>query len=253
MAKGIKKFTRRILKSRPASVITGFLVYLYTLLVGCTTRWQKDALKDFYKIWDKEGSIIIVIWHGRATMIPFFWNKKHPLNALVSMHNDGMLMARLLKHYGLGIIGGSSTANARQAAVSLMKTIKNEGETIAIIPDGPIGPSMKMNMSPLYFAQKSGKPVIGITYSVRRAKIFTKSWDDMMFPFPFNRGIISFTKPCYVPKDASPEQLEELRLRLEREMHDINTAADRAMGRTPVMPGTLIKQKRHKPAINGEK
>lgn len=247
MAKGIKKFTRRILKSRPASVITGFLVYLYTLLVGCTTRWQKDALKDFYKTWDKEGSIIIVIWHGRATMIPFFWNKKHPLNALVSMHNDGMLMARLLKHYGLGIIGGSSTANARQAAVSLMKTIKNEGETIAIIPDGPIGPSMKMNMSPLYFAQKSGKPVIGITYSVRRAKIFTKSWDDMMLPFPFNRGVVKTTRPFFIPADATPNQLEAIRQTIEQEMVNLTINADRSLNRTPVTPGTKIKTKKNKP------
>lgn len=252
MAKNIKKITRQILKSRLASAITGFLIYLYTLLVGYTTRWQKNALKDFYKIWDKEGSIIIIIWHGRATMIPFFWNKKHPLNALVSKHNDGMLMARLLKHYGLGIIGGSTTANARQAAVSLMKTIKNDNKTIAIIPDGPIGPSMKMNLSPLYFAQKSGKPIIGVTYSVERAKIITQSWDDMMFPYPFNRGTIGFTKPYYIPEDASPQQLEEIRLQLEQEMCSINIAADKAMGRTPVMPGTRIKQKKRKPAANGE-
>ena len=246
MAKGIKKFTRRILKSRPASVITGFLVYLYTLLVGCTTRWQKDALKDFYKTWDKEGSIIIVIWHGRATMAPSFWNKRRPLNALVSLHNDGKLMARLLEHYGLGTIGGSSTNNAKSAAVALMKSLKND-QSICIIPDGPIGPSMHMNMSPLYFAQKSGKPIIGLTYSCKHAKIFTKSWDDMMLPFPFNRGVVKTTRPFFIPADASPNQLEAIRQTIEQEMVNLTINADRSLNRTPVTPGTKIKTKKNKP------
>lgn len=252
MAKGIKRITRKLLKSKIASAVMGYLIYLYTKLVGLTTIWQKEGLKDFYQVWNKEKSIIIIIWHGRATMIPYFWNKKHPLNALVSMHNDGLLMARLLRHYGLGIIGGSSTSNASQAAVGLMNKLKKEDETIAIIPDGPIGPSMSMNMSPLYFAQKSGKPIIGVTYSTKRAKIFHKSWDEMMFPFPFNQGVLRFTKPHYIEPNLSKEELEAKRKEIEQEMRDLSISADKELGREPILPGTRvkkIKQDRTKPCL----
>ena len=244
MAKGMKRVTRKLLKSKIASAIMGYIVYLYTKLVGLTTIWKKDSLQEFYKVWEKEKSIIIIIWHGRATMIPYFWNKKRPLNALVSMHNDGMLMARLLKHYGLGIIGGSTTSNAAKAAVGLMKKIKHDNETIAIIPDGPIGPSMSMNMSPLYFAQKSGKPIIGITYSTKRAKIFHKSWDEMMFPYPFNRGVINFTQPFYIKEDLTAEELEAERQKIEAAMQELSIEADKSLGRTPILPGTRVKKKK---------
>lgn len=245
MAKGIKKITRKLLKSHFASKIMGYLVYFYTLLVGYTTRWKKYKIKEFYELWDKEESIIIIIWHGRATMIPFFWNKKHPLNALVSVHNDGMLMAHLLQNYGLKIIGGSTTFQAQKAAIELLSTIKEKNETIAIIPDGPIGPSMKMNLSPLYFAQKSGKPIVGITYSTKRAHIFKKSWDDMMFPYPFNKGILNFTKPFYIPKDATEKELEKYRQEIETALRTISINADVELGRAPVLPGSKIKKKKN--------
>lgn len=243
MAKGIKKITRKLLKSDIFSTIIGYVVYLYTLFVGFTTRWKKYHFKEFEELWDKEESIIIIIWHGRATMIPFFWNKKHPLNALVSVHNDGKFMARLLKHYGLKIIGGSSTFQAQKAALELLDTIKNKNETIAIIPDGPIGPSMHMNKSPLFFAQKSGKPIIGITYSVKRAHIFKKSWDNMMFPFPFNKGILNFTKPFYIPKNATEQQIEKYRQEIETALRTISINADVELGRAPVLPGIKTKKK----------
>lgn len=246
MAKGIKKITRRILKSDTASELTSRLLYWYTRLVRYTTFWNYDDLQDFYKTWEYNKSIILICWHGRATMAPSFWNKRRPLNALVSLHNDGKLMARLLEHYGLGTIGGSSTNNAKAAAVALMKSLKND-QSICIIPDGPIGPSMHMNMSPLYFAQKSGKPIIGLTYSCKRAKIFTKSWDDMMLPFPFNRGIVKTTRPFFIPADATPNQLEAIRQTIEQEMVNLTINADRSLNRTPVTPGTKIKTKKNKP------
>ena len=244
MAKGIKRITRKLLKSDTCSELMSFLLYFYTKFVYYTTLWNKDELSRLYQVWTENDSIILISWHGRATMIPYFWNKKRPLNALVSMHNDGMLMARLLKHYGLGIIGGSTTSNAAKAAVGLMKKIKHDNETIAIIPDGPIGPSMSMNMSPLYFAQKSGKPIIGITYSTKRAKIFHKSWDEMMFPYPFNRGVINFTQPFYIKEDLTAEELEAERQKIEAAMQELSIEADKSLGRTPILPGTRVKKKK---------
>lgn len=243
MAKGLKKITRRILKSELATSVLSYVLYLYTKLVGLTTRWKKNNLDELYKTWDENQSIILVIWHGRATMIPYFWNKKHPLNALVSLHNDGQLMARLLKHYGVGVIGGSTTANSRGAAVNLMKSLKNN-TAICIIPDGPIGPSMKMTISPLYFAQKTGKPIIGAVYSVNKAKIFNKSWDEMMFPYPFGKGIVSTTKAYYIPQDAGEDDLENYRRQIEKEMIDISINADKSLHRQPVLPGTKVKTKK---------
>lgn len=250
MAKGIKRITRKLLKSNTCSELMSFLLYLYTKFVYYTTLWNKDELSRLYQVWTENDSIILISWHGRATMAPCFWDHQRPMNALVSLHNDGKLMARLLEHFGLGIIGGSTNSNAKAAAVSLMKALKNH-QSICIIPDGPIGPGMHMNMSPLYFAQKSGKPIIGITYSCKRAKIFSKSWDEMMLPFPFNRGIVKTTRPFFIPKDADDAALEALRLEIEQEMVSISMDADISLNRTPVRQGTRIKTKKNHPVQEG--
>ena len=250
MAKGIKKITRKLLKSSTCSELMSFLLYLYTKFVYYTTLWNKRELSRLYHVWQENDSIILISWHGRATMAPCFWDQKRPMNALVSLHNDGKLMARLLEHFGLGIIGGSSNSNAKSAAVSLMKALKNR-QSICIIPDGPIGPAMHMNMSPLYFAQKSGKPIIGITYSCKHAKIFTNSWDEMMLPFPFNHGIVKTTRPFFIPKDADDNTLETLRQEIEQEMVSISMAADTSLNRVPVCQGTRIKTKKNHPVQEG--
>lgn len=244
MAKRLKKITRKILKSPLAVSIISEILYWYSKLVGCTTSWSKHNITEFNQDWNNNKAIILIIWHGRAAMIPYFWNSKHPMNALVSLHNDGKFMGEFLRRYGVGIIGGSTTVNSRSAAVNLMKTLKKE-ESICIIPDGPIGPSMKMTMSPLYFAQKSGKPIIGIAYSVKHAKIFDKSWDDMMFPYPFGKGVLAATKPYFIPENATDEELEAYRLQIENDMNTININADIELGRQPTLPGKQFKNRRN--------
>lgn len=67
-------------------------------------------------------------------MLPYFWNRKKPLNALVSLHRDGRMIAGLLEKFGLGTIGGSSNENASGAAVKLMHSLKDD-TAICIIPD----------------------------------------------------------------------------------------------------------------------
>lgn len=245
-----KKLLHKIVKSAFGSSVISFLIYWYARFVGFTNKWKVYGREECFKTWDKEGAIILIGWHGRAIMLPYFWNRYRKINALVSLHQDGLLIAGLLKKFGLGIIGGSSNGNAKGAAMSLMRSLQKD-ESIAIIPDGPIGPSMELNMSPIYFAQKSGKPIFGMTYSVKNSKIITKSWDDMMLPLPFSKGVCHLTKPFYIPRHATPEELEKYRKEVEDALNAINYQADEAVGITPIKPSRKIKKKRHPKSDSG--
>lgn len=243
MTKAVKKFTRKLLKSEKATDIISWIINSYLKFVGHTTHWNIEGLESMNKTWDKEGSMIILSWHGRAGLIPYFWNKRHPLHALVSEHKDGQLMGKIIKRYGLGLIDGSTTSNASRAAVKLMKTLQN-GESICLTPDGPIGPSMHMNLSPLIFAQKSGKPIVGMTYSIKHSFILRKSWDEMMFPLPFSKGSLVVTKPFFIPENSSIEDLERYRQEIENEFVSASIQADKNVGRSPILPGTKVKKKK---------
>ena len=177
-------------------------------------------------------------------LYPYFWNKERPLNALVSLHQDGRLIAGFLEKCGLGTIGGSSNGNAVGSARTLLESLRKD-TAICIIPDGPKGPSMKLSKSPVYFAQKCGKPIFGITCSIKGSPIIHQAWDQMMFPIPFSEGICEVVGPYYVPVEADDKQIEAIRHQIETELNQVCFAADKAMGIEKVTPGTSAKKKKY--------
>lgn len=241
----IKPYLKKIYQSNFVISIISFLIYAYSQFVYKTTKWQIINREKIINLWENGQTFILVGWHGRALMYSAFRDYRFPLNALVSLHKDGRIIAGVLERYGLGTIGGSSNKNAKAAALNLMNSLK-ENTAVCIIPDGPRGPRMHMTESPIYYAHKTGIPIIGITYSVKKCKIAEKSWDKMMIPYPFNEGICHFSEPIYIPKNASEADLEKYRLQIEEMLNKQSIDADTAMGITPVLPGDECKKKRDK-------
>lgn len=237
-------FLKRFIDSPTGEKIVGNLAYYYLKFVGLTTRWQSvTGVKETYEMLEKYGSMIVVGWHGRTLIMPYFWNKKRPLNALVSPHRDGQIIVHILAKFGIGNIKGSSDRNSKEAAIELMRNLQ-QGNSIAIIPDGPRGPSMKLTMSPLFYARKSGKPIIGITYSIAGSKIVTRSWDKMLVPLPFHKGMYAITEPVFIPQDTTDEGLEKYRQQIEKTLNDLTWKLDKAMGLPFIAQGSEAKKSR---------
>ena len=73
------------------------------------------------------------------------------------------------------------------------KNFSSNSDTTACIKgiidiNGPKGPNMKLSPSALFYAQKTGLPIVGLTYSIKNAKLITRSWDSMLVPAPFSNG-----------------------------------------------------------------
>ena len=241
----IKPYIKKLYQTDFVRNIISTLLYLYTRLVYKTSKWQVINREKLIDIWENGQTFILVGWHGRALMYSAFRDYRFPLNALVSLHKDGRIIASLLQKYGLGTIGGSSNKNAKGAALGLMNSLK-DNTSICIIPDGPRGPRMHMTESPIYYAHKAGVPIIGITYSVKKGKIMEKSWDKMMIPYPFNEGICRFSDPIYIPQNATKADLEKYRQKVENMLNQQSIETDIALGRTPILPGSEIKTKNDK-------
>lgn len=246
-SKLLKNTFKKITKSPLFLSMVSAVLYVYSKFVWKTTKWQIHGLEKMLETWEKDQSIILVGWHGRATMmpqlIPFAQGK--PMDALVSLHNDGQMIAGYLKKFGIKIIGGSSNNNAKGAAISLMRSLQ-KGRSITIIPDGPRGPRMKMSMSPLYYAQKTGKAIFTMTYSTNRAKIIEKAWDKMMVPLPFARGVYYISEPIYIPAQATDTEMESFRQELEKILNCYTWKADQQTGQPQILPQQQAKPKRYK-------
>lgn len=237
-------FLKDFINSPIGEKIIGNLAYYYLKFVGLTTRWQSvTGVKETYETLDKYGSMIVIGWHGRTLIMPYFWNKTRPLNALVSPHRDGRIIVHILAKFGIGNINGSSDRNSKEAAIELMRNLQ-QGNSIAIIPDGPRGPSMKLTLSPLFYARKSGKPIMGITYSIAGSKIITQSWDNMLIPLPFHKGMYAITEPVFIPENTTDEELEIYRQKIEQTLNELTWKLDKEMGLPFIAQGKEAKKSR---------
>ena len=106
-----------------------------------------------------------------------------------------------------------------------------EGWSIGIATDGPRGPARVASTVPLVWARSSGKRVFVVSFSARRVITFP-TWDKMWLPAPFTRGVFMCREwPETVPRKASDEETETLRLNLEAALDAVTDAADAAAGR----------------------
>lgn len=235
LKKRIKQGLRWVGRTSLFSYTISLLGFIYTWLVGRTGKFEVHGSKEFDKLVTDNDGGIFVAWHGRALMLPYFWKNIRQMKALVSPHADGRIISRLLKFYHILTINGSTDKRANGAALDIMKEL-NQGTVIALISDGPRGPRMRLNKSAIYFAQKTGKPIMGFTYSSEDAKILRRSWDAMLIPRCFKKGVVYGTKPLFVPKDATEEEIEQLRLKFETELNELTFKADELCGIEKILP-----------------
>ncbi len=244
LKKKFKHLVKGIGRTAPVLYVIGTLAYVYSWLVGKTSRFDLHGQQEFEDMIAKYNGGIFVAWHGRALMLPFFWRNTRQMKALVSPHADGRIIARLLKNYHILSIDGSSDRQATSAALDIITEL-NKGTVVSLISDGPRGPRMRLNKSVIYFAQKTGKPIMGFTYSAEKAKVLKKSWDAMLLPKLGQKGVVYGTKPLFVPADADDDEKETLRFQFEEELNALTFLADEKCGIEKVLPEDARRKKKY--------
>src|SRR5262249_15868643 len=121
--------------------------------------------------------------------------------ALVSASKDGGIVARILEHYGVQPVRGSSSRRGAQALLELT-TWAEQGCDIAITPDGPRGPRYQVQDGAMSLAQLTGLPIVAVAVHVKW-KICLNSWDRFQIPLPFTRVDMEFSDPVRVPREAT--------------------------------------------------
>jgi lysophospholipid acyltransferase (LPLAT)-like uncharacterized protein len=221
----LREWVKRLL---PHEKRVAFCVNLFAVLVPTlyktwrTTSRNEEAVK---KAAEEYGGAILVTWHGRVfTAFATFAGRGY--HALVSRSNDGELLAGLLEKLGWGTIRGSSGRRAVAALKQANDIMKQPGSIIALTPDGPRGPSEVAKPGMIYFAQKTGKPVIAGGFAARPRLVF-RSWDMFQLPLPFARCRIVYGDPIFIAPD---EDLEAATKRVESSIKELVAQADRELG-----------------------
>lgn len=155
----------------------------------------------------KGKSNIYAFWHSHQFAIYGIPDKGN-VNVLISNSQDGEVVAGAVEKLGFKVVRGSSARKGCISSTMQLITRVKEGESAAIMVDGPRGPLHKVKKGAITIAKETGAPIIpSCWYSAEKTFVYLPSWDKMSTPV-FNCHIINlYGDPIYVNKDDDTKEV----------------------------------------------
>ncbi len=200
------------------------LGFVLIYIIGITCRKVFVNTDNEKSLLDRGVNPIYALWHGRLLFFPFLYRWQRKLYTVVSLSDDGEIIAMILRMFGVYVIRGSSYEGGTKAFRDMVRAVK-EKKSVFITVDGSRGPVFKVQGGVLHLARLGGVPVIPVTYGAERA-IVLKSWDRFIIPRPFTRVAVIYGEPLYIPRELKEDQHEIYRLLLEQRLNEMTTVAD---------------------------
>lgn len=117
---------------------------------------------------ERGQGVIIAFWHGRQLMMPLAYRGKEA-HVLISRHQDGEIIDRVVKRFGLRSVRGSTTRGGMVAIRQLIRLAK-AGRDLVVTPDGPRGPCEVVQPGIIYLAKITGFPIVPLAFACSKKK-----------------------------------------------------------------------------------
>ncbi len=227
---------KRLMRKPFVQAMGAWLLGLYLAFVYATTRWRMIGHEQLPGLLAQHATVIAGFWHERLPLMPVVWRRarrgnpaleRDPCHVLVSRHRDGVFIGRVVQRFEIGVVNASSSRGGAIGLRMLLRRLR-EGAMVVITPDGPRGPRRRAAPGIAQLAAASGLPVLP-TAAATTHHIRLKSWDRMMLPLPFGRGIIAIGTPILVPRNGAEAALPAIEAALTATVD----AADLALGIAP--------------------
>jgi lysophospholipid acyltransferase (LPLAT)-like uncharacterized protein len=197
----------RIIRLKVFQSSLAWLLGSYLKIALRTTRWDVHG-HNHLAPFAAGSAVIAAFWHERLALMPMLWMKAQVMQStkatsihmLVSRHRDGRLIGSILRRFGVQVVQGSSSRGAVTAMRRTMALLRN-GQQVAITPDGPRGPRRIAASGVAQIAALSGVPVLPCAAQISRRRVL-RSWDQMVLPLPFGRGVLVCEQPIHVPRQG---------------------------------------------------
>ncbi len=176
----------------------------YLRFVNATTRLRRAGFETVLP--DDGGPIIYAFWHAELAMMP--WMQLRPPTACaVSRSRDGEITARLFALLRVLPVRGSSSRGGAGAARALVAAI-GAGNDVGFTLDGPRGPAGVVQPGATWLARATGRPLVPVRFDCTRQRRL-RTWDRMLLPLPFGRGVFVYGDHLWVPSDADNSMLRQ--------------------------------------------
>jgi lysophospholipid acyltransferase (LPLAT)-like uncharacterized protein len=203
----------------PARLIGGALA-LYIRLVAATCRVGDGRVT--------QDQVVLAFWHeyNLVAAIAAHRLRRHRYHVSFSTQPlRGQVMTALLAAMGAGSVPLPAEDDRRGAArlAREMGRLGREGASLAVSPDGPMGPYRRAKPGALIVARASGLPLQAWAASARPSVRLRSRWDRHVVPLPFCRLQVEEAEPIRV---AQREPLRPLLARLQAALDEVTARAD---------------------------
>lgn len=194
---------------------------LKLLRLSCTINGQNE---EFYHDL-KDENFILALWHGQMFPLLFYFG---PVGfyTFVSPHRDGSYIARVFTGMGHHSLR-TSLRDPRLSSLAEALKLARRGESLAITPDGPLGPRCRAKPGVINLSEHTELPILPAAGLARPAKHFS-SWDNFCLPLPFGELAVDFGEPiCFWKKNLS---MAEKQKQLEERMNRLTVSCTEKLG-----------------------
>jgi len=131
--------------------------------LGRSMRIETRGQEHVDRLYHEGKRVIIAFWHARQLMMPLTY-RGTLAHILISQHQDGEIIARIVERFGFRAVRGSSTRGGVEALRELIR-LGRSGVDLVVTPDGPNGPRQVAKMGVIQLARASRLPIIPLAFS----------------------------------------------------------------------------------------
>lgn len=219
----LRRLTRHpAFQAAAARLLGAYLAFVYR-----TTRWKLVGIEHVEAARAAHGNVVAAFWHENLPLMPALLQQAGQgtsAHVLVSRHRDGRFIGSVVERFGISMVYASSSRGGAVGLLSLLR-LTRRGEIVAITPDGPRGPRRRAAPGVGQLAATTGLPVLPCAGRVSRG-IALRSWDRMVVPLPFGRGVLAIAPAIVVGRDEARDSLPRISAGLDAACD----AADAAIG-----------------------
>ena len=158
MSKGLLQSIETWIKLSVVPPIGATIIRTLARSMHIETRGQ-EHVDGLYRAGQR---VIIAFWHARQLMMPLTY-RGTLAHILISQHQDGEIIARIVERFGFKAVRGSSTRGGVEALRELIR-LGRAGVDLVVTPDGPRGPAQIAKMGVIQLARASGLPIVPLAF-----------------------------------------------------------------------------------------
>lgn len=120
---------------------------------------------------------------------------------LIAPGRDGDWATEVVTSLGGRVVRGATERGGTKALAQLLRDLPENDGPLALVVDGPLGPTGVARGGAVVCAARTGRPLRPVGAAARRAPVLGRSWSKLWLPLPFSRVVVVVGEPLPVPAE----------------------------------------------------